>query len=283
MPETIFIKMVNDEGKVRDSYTDYWTLINLSGYKTCALSEMDFASDNVYIFSPDDGNSKAHFTQDKAKDRKCKVVLLQLEWPTWKDGVLSGHEVPDYVDEMWICDVAYFVFQKMHNPNRHKIQEFFLGGHPNFGNHDYANNKVIWDFCHLSYVYGMREHKMRILADRGFTFGPNAWGEEREKVLRSCRWGLHLHQRPLPWLAPQRFLLFASYGLPIITDPLDYSDPYKVFQDGLIHFDPRETSVMNDAIRRDAVEHNFHLVREERPFKNEVDEGVAILLENSNA
>lgn len=279
MPEVVFVEMRNDQGKVRDSYTDYWTLVNLSGYKTCLLSEIDFKSDNVYIFSPDDGNSKAHFTQRAAWDRKCKVILLQLEWPAWVNGLLTGYETPDYVDEMWVCDPAYYDLLRKKEGGKPKLRYMFLGGHPNFGNPDYTYDFAKWDFCHLSYVYGVREHKMRILAERGFTFAPNGWGAEREASLRGSRWGLHLHQRPLPYLAPQRFVLFASYGLPIITDPLDIAYPYIVFQDALIHFDPRETQVSNDVIRKEAVDWNFHMVTEKITFKKQVDQCAATFLE----
>lgn len=273
MSETIFVKMVNDQGRVRDSYFDYWLMVEMWGYKTCTLGEIDYQSDNVYIFSPDDGNSKAAFTQPKARDRKCKIILIQLEWPRWQNGELTGHEKPEYVDEMWVCDKHFFDLTQRFSLSADalKIRYLFLGGHPQYGNPDYASRSPRWDFVHLLYVYGVREHKLQILHDRGFTFAPNGWGEERDYVLRHSLWGLHLQQFPMPFIAPQRFTLFASYGLPILSDYCANPDPFYVFQDALIHWDPRETSVMHDGLRREATEYNFNLVREKMTFRSQMD------------
>jgi hypothetical protein len=273
MGEIIFVSVRNDAGRIYDSYSDYWTLVNLSGYKTCELSEIDWRSDNVYLFSPDNGNTKAAFQSPQAQARRCKLILLQLEWPRWKDGVLTGHEKPEYVDEMWVHDRHFFDLTQRFSTSTDalKVRYMFLGGHPQFGNPDYASRSIRWDFVHLLYVYGVREHKMNILHDRGFTFAPNGWGQEREYALRNSRWGLHLQQFPAPFIAPQRFTLFASYGLPIISDYCADPGPFYVFQDALIHWDPRETSVMHDGLRKEAVEHNFNLVREKMTFRSQVD------------
>ncbi len=274
--ETIFVRMLNDQGQVRDSYTDYWHLVKLCGYKVCALGEIDFASDNVYIYSPDDGNSRATFATDAAKNRRCKVVLWQLEWPLWKAGSLVGCDVPTYVDEMWVSDRYYLALQMQFNTAQaRKVKHVFLGGHPKIGGEPMLS--PTWDLCPLMYSYGTREHKIQILKSHGLTVAPNAWGQDRDFILRSSRWGLHLHQFPMPFIAPQRFLLFASYGLPILCDYCADPYPYKVFQDALIHFDPRETSVMNDQLRNGAVEFNYTLVRETMPFRDQVDDAVSQL------
>lgn len=278
MSETVFVTVRNDKGSTYESYFDYWKIIGLSGYKTCDLGEIDFQSDSTYVYSPANGNTFACFTQDKAKSRRCKVVLWQLEWARWENGVLKGLEVPDYVDEMWISDLAYCDLARTWNPGKEsRIRYVFMGGHPAYGNPNYATREIKHDFCHLSYVWGVREHKMRILHDRGFTFADdgNCWGEARERALRTSRWGLQLHQRPLPYMAPQRLLIFASYGLPIITDPLIEPYPYRVFQDGLIHWDPRETSVSNPGFTKEAVDYNYLVVTKMKTFRKEVDGAVS--------
>ena len=121
MGKPIFINMRNDKGVTYDSYTDYWRMIDLSGFSRCELSEIDFESDNIYLYSPSNGNADATFTQEAAKTRKCKIILINLERPRWEDGILKGCEVPDFVDEMWICDRQYFEWAKMFNPGKEKI------------------------------------------------------------------------------------------------------------------------------------------------------------------
>lgn len=271
MSETVFVAVRNDQGQIYDSYSDYWRLVLLSGYKTCEISEIDFKSSNIYLFTPDNGNTQAAFQTPQARDRKCKLILLQLEWPRWNNGVLAGHEKPDYVDELWVFDRHFYDLTQRFSADPLKVRYLTLGGHPQFGNPDYATRSLRWDFVHLLYVYGVREHKLNILHDRGFTFAPNGWGQDREYALKNSRWGLHLQQFPMPFIAPQRFTLFASYGLPILSDYCADPYPFVIFQDALIHWDPRETSVMHEGLRKEAVEHNFNLVREKLTFRSQID------------
>jgi hypothetical protein len=66
-------------------------------------------------------------------------------------------------------------------------------------------------------------------------------------------------------------MIFASYRLPIITDYCADPAPFVVFQDALIHFDPRKSSVMNKELVEAAVGDNYRMITETHNFKAEVD------------
>lgn len=282
MPETIFIRMLGNGGQVRESYQDLYHMIELSGYKTCLLNEVDFQSDNTYICTFKDGLAESTFSSKEAKERKCRVILWQLEWAEWRNGVL---EFPawehnefnvlwmfDWCDEIWVSDLYFFEMIRRFNPrSRDKTRFIVLGGHPDFGKKDDVEYEPLYDFCHYMYLTGPRGHKFQILQDIGFKMAPNCWGKDREHGLLHSRWGLNLHQNPFPVITPQRFMLFASYKLPIVTDYCANPFPFKVFQDGLIHWDPRKSSVMNKELRDEAVEHNYRVVTHWFSFRKEVD------------
>jgi hypothetical protein len=82
----------------------------------------------------------------------------------------------------------------------------------------------------------------------------------------------------MPVITPQRFMFFASYSLPILTDYCGDPSPYMVFQDALNHFEPSKTSVANKELREEAVRHNYDLVTRRQTFKSEVDKAVETML-----
>jgi hypothetical protein len=175
---------------------------------------------------------------------------------------------------MWISDKYLYGLLCHFKPHaNHKFRFVFFGGHPDFGNKDDGNRKIKYDCAHFMYLTGVRGFKFNFMRDViKIVMAPNTFiPEERNKILLQSRWGLHLHQNSLACISPQRFMLFASFSLPIITDYVQNPFPYEVFQDGLVHFDPRKSSVMNDSMRRNAVEYNYYLVTDKHSFKKEVD------------
>lgn len=277
MSETIFVYARTTGGRLFESYQDYWHMVNLHGYKCCELSEVDYQSDNIYVWSSAIGNPSQVFNNDAARARKCKLVNLFIEWPKWENGHLTGWEgVEEPVDEVWVCDMhLYYLAKKFKGAGGDKFRFMVLGGHPDFGNRDYKYRDIRWDFVHISYLTGVRGSKYYLLQDQyGYKMAPNGWGEAREEALLHSRWGLNLHQNPLPCLAPQRFMIFASYCLPIITDICYDTNPFICFQDALIHFNPNQTMVSNEKLRIEAIEHNYDMITNQKTFKKEIDRRV---------
>lgn len=278
MIEPIFVIARTTGGQTFESYADYWLMVKMWGYRTCELSEIDYQNpEHVYIWASPIGDPSQVFRHDRASVRKCKLVNWFLEWPKWVEGKLVGWEgVEDPVDEVWVSDMHLYDLARRFKPeSAYKFRFLVLGGHPDFGNPNYKDREILWDFCHISYLTGMRGTKFYAMEAMGFKMAPNCWGAERDHTLKYSRWGLNLHQNPLPCLSPQRFMIFASYGLPIITDYCVNPEPFKVFQDAMIHFDPRNTSVSNEGLRWEAVAANYLMITGLRNFKAEVDWMVA--------
>lgn len=253
----IFVKIRNDEGKPYDSYADYWELIGLSGFETCELGEIDFQrEDAVYIFTPDNGNVTETLMGSKAQARKCKLAWYVLEWPKWENGEFL-HGMKPYYDEYWCPDMYLVSLYERINPKATKY--VFMGGHKDYGGEP-ASNKI-WDFCSLSYDYGERLQKMNRLRERGYTLSPPGWGEVRRTSLAYSKWGLALQQFNTPLLAPQRWVLFASWKLPILCDYVKNPYPFECFPEGLIHFDPKNTICGNEKAMKESAEWNYHVVK----------------------
>ena len=271
MSEVVFVNMRNDDGVIYPSYKEeYYRLVELSGFRTIELNEIEYDKDYYVIISPRNGNTNAHFDHIQAQGRKCTLVYWALEWPTYRDGVLEGAKLEPYWDLVLVSDKHLLSVLKKENPE-HNIKYIIFGGHKDFGG---EHKEEMWDFVTLAYAYGTRAHKMEILASNGYSFAPSqisCWGEEKKKALSRARWGLCLHQFGVSFLNVQRLTLFASWKLPIISDYCVNPYPYKIFPDGLVHFDPRNTICGNRSVMREAAEYNHYLVTQLHTFKSEVD------------
>lgn len=264
-----FVKLLNDEGEIYHSYREeLWRLVELCRFPTCGLGDIDYESDNYYICYIDNGNTKANFTHEQAKNRNCKLVLWDLEWPHWESG---RFQMPDrsYYDEVWCSDKYQKCLYCYHG--LYSAKYVFMGGHPGFGGEPRSPKK--WDFCPMSYNYGERLRKIGILRERGYTMAPVDWGEIKREALAYSTWGLALQQFNSPFIAPQRFLLFASWHLPILVDYVRDPYPYRVYAEGLVHYDPANTICANPTEMRWAVNYNYHLVTT-RTFEKSVTDAV---------
>ena len=290
MREIIFVDHFGD-GKFRESYTDLFHMVDLWGYKRCSFNEVDYQSENTYICTFKDGAADSSFSSAEAKARKCKIVLWQLEWPEWKDGDLHFPEWAGekynimgewmWADEIWVSDRHVIKLMSIFNPDQiHRFRYVFLGGHPDFGAQGYDQREFFWEAVHISYLTAMRGTKYELL--RQFNpntfWGPNGWGKERHEALIHSKWGINLHQGEMPVITPQRFMIFASYSLPILTEYCADPSPYIVFQDALNHFQPHKTAVGNKMLRDEAIAWNYDLVTRRKTFRSEVDKAVERML-----
>lgn len=219
--EPIFVKVRNDQGEIYDSYTDFWTLIELSGFATCELNDLGSHKAATYIFAPDNGNVKAALIHLRATHPDgYKSILWQLERPGKIENV-----IPDYFDEMWVSDRSFA--ERINDPH---CKFVILGGHIALGKPSSPQKK--YDFIHLSYLYGERAQKVTQLEQLGYSMAPNGWSNERDEALAVSRYGLCLHQDQEPIIEPLRYTLFSCWGIPIVnetcTDWYPYSCPIDV-------------------------------------------------------
>lgn len=198
---------------VYDSYTDFWRLVELSGFETCYVDTMDLANpEALYIVSPVNGEFRPHM-EAHGQGRRARVVWWNLERP---DPPAPSPPLPvvmedmtRYVDHVWVSDRHY---AGMDSRQRFVV----LGSHPDLGAPPLPPTH---DFTHQSYVWGRRGAPIEA-ARRQWAEGPSAWGAAREQVLRRSRVMMNIHQTPAPVGEPLRFALAAAYHLPLVTETL---------------------------------------------------------------
>jgi len=189
-----------------DSYTDFWRLIELSGYPLIYVDEIDPDSDHCYIFSPNNGETKAGWPGARAR-----IIFYQLEWETHPND--SG-PLPPGVAEKWTHD-------RWH-AERIGARYVPIGSHPDLR---YTLTAQIegWQNYHTALMaYLGPPRRLRIhdqLIGRGLRLAPNAWGVERHHILTHSRSMLHIHQHDgIPGVASLRVALAAAYSLPYLSE-----------------------------------------------------------------
>lgn len=209
------------------SYSDFWRLVELSNFKTCYVDEIDLEKDEVYISCPLNGEHKETLPHRRSilkGPQKATVCLWQLEKPYNPDiepGTVSEKvkatldRCLGYFDQVWISDrwVAgmdpRFVYVEM-------------GSHPELASG--PKTEIQYDFAHMSYMTGRREAIYGPLS-RSLRMAPNAWGAERDRILRATRAMLNVHQDNVQVIEPLRIAIAAAYHMAYLTEDSPNLDP----------------------------------------------------------
>lgn len=240
---------------VYDSYTDFWRLVELSGFPTIYVDEIDISQPGIIITLPMNEDYREHINNQHREDRpvNAHLILWNIERPSgstgsvgnyaadaryllcglWSNGKTTkrranGEEVKAYgrfIDEVWVSD------RRLADETKHATRFVTLGSHPELGVIDETRKE--FSFCHLSYKVGRRQAIYEHFASD--EVGPNCWGQQRHEMLKRCRFALNVHQDNHPFQEPLRFALFAAYGLPIVSetifDSYPWSDEFMVYSD----------------------------------------------------
>jgi hypothetical protein len=191
------------------SYTDFFKLVELSGYPVIPLSQLDPQSDNTYIITPLNDEWLDGWQQPKAY-----IIHWELEWRTdWRADVNE----PPGVAEVWASDKWY----------ANKIGARYV---PVGGNAGLNECPDIWPLrrikgvAQISYQTHRRQVITHQLREYGLSLMPteNQWGTARSAGLLSSRVMLHVHQHDnMPTIAPLRWCLAAAHKLPMITETVN--------------------------------------------------------------
>lgn len=198
MSDPIFVRTRYDY----PSYTDYWSLVALSGYETVYVDEIDIHDrEKCYIIGCLNGEWNAGWS-----DVQARIIFLDLEWRL--DGEYP--KIPG-VSEVWCCDPWYA---------RHIGAKYVpLGSHPGLLSNPRWGIEKLYDVAFMAYIYGRREHIKNQVQNAGLKIAPNGWGNERNDILQTSRMMLHVHQFDFaPTVAPQRFALAAAYRLNLVSE-----------------------------------------------------------------
>jgi hypothetical protein len=237
MTEIIFAKPVHQY----DSYTDFWTLVSLSNFPIISVSDIDITQDKIIITAPMNGDYKEHFVGNLAQyeetgeitggqlmyqktsglPRLAHLIIWNLERPAGSGSVgqyasesMSWITKHRYCDEVWVSDPAL--------ADETMLRYVILGS--DYGLGETSEDKQ-YDLTHMSVPIPRRVQIYKHFK----SIGPNCWpwdDPSRDDVLKSSKFALNIHQDNWGYCEPLRFALFASYGLPIVSEILTNSFPY---------------------------------------------------------
>ncbi len=195
-----------------DSYTDFWRLVELSGFDYCWIDEINLKSRNTYIVSPVN-DDEWHLSWWRRIHKTARLILWDLERPKPRGGIRADRRYLHSLgfDEIWHSDAQMA---------RDLGTKFvILGSDKKLGKSPFRFKR--YDFAPMCYVNGRRG----IILEQLKRIAPNAWGRQRQDILRSSKFGLSIHQDNDLYIEPLRLALFASYELPIISEKVVNASP----------------------------------------------------------
>lgn len=192
------------------SYTDFWSLVELAGYTTCYVDEIDPSdATRCYVVTPLNGEWQQGWTEPKAQ-----IIHWDLEWR-----LEGGYPLVPGVSAVWASDEWY--------AGKVGAKYVLLGSH--WGLRDRAEAESgRYDVVMLAYMTWRRQRAVDQLEARGMRLAPNGWGLDRHVALIGSRTMLHVHQNDgVPTIAPQRFALAAAYGMPLVSEAVNAPGIFK--------------------------------------------------------
>jgi len=207
-----------------DSYTDFWSLVELSGFEWRWMDEINLKSNHTYIVTMvDQKRDKWHLSWWQRKRKRARLIFWDLERPRPRLGIEADKRFLDrlHFDEVWNSD-----------PQLAKDlgTRFVIFGSDRGLGHSPAFFKK-YNFAHMSYINGRRGV---ILEKLKGVAAPNGYGPARHKILSASRFGLSIHQDNDLYYEPMRLALFAAYSLPTI---IEYAYDYFPIGDCVQRFD----------------------------------------------
>lgn len=208
-----------------DSYTDYWSLVDLAGFPTCFTDEVDLARNVAYVISPINGEWRPHIDHCRktGQAQDCLLVQWNLERPEGSGSLEHYYESnrqaieEGYWDEVWVSDRTL--------AERTGFRHAVLGSDDRLGTPGHHDT---WDAIHLSCPSHRRERVWSEMSRAGLAVAVNGWGHERHLRLQGSRFMLNVHKEADGnYVEPLRFALAAAYALPVLTETLADPHPYR--------------------------------------------------------
>lgn len=239
-----------------DSYSDYWRLVELAGYPTCYVDEMDVQdASQCYILPLLNGEWMQGWQAPKAR-----IIHHDIEWRL--DGAypqILG------VAETWASDPWY--------ARQIGAKYVLLGSDAHLNLHPEQTADKYFDVVLLAYMTNRRDHIAHQLSLQHVSIAPRGWNEDRHGSLIRTRAMLQVHQHDgIPTIAPQRFALAAAYHMPMISekvcepgsfaDAVLWADYHHLAETTSQHI-RQELSPYADAL--------YQLLCVERTFKHEIE------------
>ncbi len=190
-----------------ESFTDFWTLVELSNFETCWMDEINLRSTYIYIIPcVDFRRDKWHLSWWKKKTKRARLITWDLERPHPRGGLESTKRLlhKQNFDEVWSSD--YQLSKDLDS------KFVILGSDEKLGKRPFLFKN--YDFISLCHINGRRGRILEQLKN----VASNGWGKYRQNRLRASKFGLTIHQDSDLYTEPLRLALFAAYELPIISE-----------------------------------------------------------------
>lgn len=207
MPQVYFVRPHYEY----DSYFDLYRLIELSGYPLIFYEDIDRDSENFYILTMLNGEINENGWGDNPR---ATIALYDIEWRlkesdyAWPESDLI---LPKGVTRVLTGDKWY--------AERIGAQYVPLGSHSGLAGNATITDGQTFDVAPLSYRTGRRNAALGQMQDKGLTIAPNAWGEERDAILKGAATVVHVHQHDrVPTVAPLRYAIAAAWHKPLISE-----------------------------------------------------------------
>lgn len=198
MTATIFARTRH----VYESYADFWRVVELSGYPTCYIDEIDASSDALYIIPTLNGEVGNGWPGARAR-----IVHWNLEWCEYP-------RVPG-IDERWHMDAAFAA--------RCGLRYVPVGGHDGLldGPVEASLDELI-DLAYMGYMTGRRQMMAAMFDANALRRTPSSvWGAERHTaLLRSVAYA-HVHQHDdvaAQGVPALRMIVAAAYHMPVLCE-----------------------------------------------------------------
>jgi hypothetical protein len=273
-PDPIFVRTRHSY----DSYSDFWRLVELSGFRTCFVDQMDLQAEELYITTPVNGELRAPLTQPRTLGpQKARIIWWNLERPDSPSGTLEPQhtaftaaldEIHGYVDAVWVSDRHYATFDS-------RLKFVPLGSHPGLSINERSESR--WDVAMMGVMIPRREGLKFLLERAGYKVAPNGWGAERDHILRhtTIMLNVHQHDNPLPIGEPLRIALAAAYRMILVSEHLVDPSPLGVVDYCDAWFDAIVAAVRNSEPHKFYAENLHQKLCHEYTFRRCVEEALS--------
>ena len=202
------------------SYTDFWRLVELSGFQIVNEYQIDFGSDSLYVWAEMDADFMLVMTDHPKESRVAKTAFWNIETPDkrassnrrveswWYEGLTQTLGLVDYA---WVSDKTVL------DMDSRAIWARF-GSHPDLRDSAPEGGEV-YDVAHIGQLTPRRERVITELKRRGISVSPPSWGADRARVLSSSKLLLDIQQLDgMAMASPIRWAVAAAYRIPIIRE-----------------------------------------------------------------
>lgn len=209
------------------SYSDFWHLVELSGFSIIDRSQIDFDADAFYIWVEMDVDFMVSVHDRSKPSRKARTAFWHLEpvdrrvseqidavaW--WK---ASLDQTLELVDQVWVSDPEVLKMDP-------RAKWVCFGGHQGL-RETATGDGPTYDVAHIGQRTARRERVISELERRGISVSPSPGGTERIRIFTTSKLMLDVQRlEGLPLLTPIRWVTAAAYRLPIVREELPDPSP----------------------------------------------------------